>query len=103
MKKKAFITIVCVSLILSIALSFNASAAETSVTSTRQTDTTLLLQVETLLSNSTATEREKLLEKLSYADISYDNISNVLLSSREIGILEKKYLYPTLHRQTSAF
>lgn len=87
---KKFVTVsICIILTISMMVSFNVSAANASVKPTKSSDRTLLLEVNKLLQESTPAKREKLLEKISYVGITPNDLSGVLLTDREITVLEK--------------
>ena len=85
---KKFVTVsICIILTISMMVSFNVSAANASVKPTKSSDRTLLLEIDKLLKESTSSEREKLLEKVSYAGITQNDLSGVLLTDKEIAVL----------------
>lgn len=90
MRKKLFTVNICFMLVVSMMVSFNVSAAGVSTKPDKLSDENLLSQIEESLLNSTPVEREKLLEKASYAGITSKDLADISLSDREVAILEQK-------------
>lgn len=92
-KKKMFSAVICVMMVIGImgsAFGVSADSDEISTTPVKISDKMLVSQIEELLLDSSPAERELLLEKVSYAGITSNDLPNVSLSKNEVAILEGK-------------